>query len=376
MADFASELFRKLLDSQFENHVHNYDTYRFGDEVKSRSWSSFRGIIDSLARKAGFVRRQELFSTTSKLDLEAWSPHFPALDWMFQNLADDESRRLLIDLAAYRILGYRHIRLPLSTPRFWTQLTDCASLADEGDTMKGAGGFTLMRQRLDKLGFPISLYMPKGGPLTTFVLGQYSYRQPGIGVNRGDVVIDAGACWGDTALYFAHLAGPSGKVYSFEFMEENIRVFERNISMNPLLANRIELIAQPLWSSSGVLMTSSGAGPGSRTVAATKGCESGLHSSLAIDDFAKDRRLAHIDFIKMDIEGAELEALSGARESLIAFQPDLALCVYHSVDHFWLLARYLDGLGLGYRFYLGHFTIHAEETVLFATARSKPVSIH
>jgi FkbM family methyltransferase len=158
-------------------------------------------------------------------------------------------------------------------------------------------------------------------------------------------------------------------------MEENIRVFERNISLNPLLANRIELIAQPLWSSSGVLMTSSGAGPGSRTVVASSGSESGLHRSLAIDDFVKDRCLAHIDFIKMDIEGAEHEALSGARESIIAFQPDLALCVYHSVDHFWLLARYLDSLRLGYRFYLGHFTIHAEETVLFATARSKPVSI-
>ena len=375
MADFASELFRKLFDSQFENYTDNYDTYRFGDEVKSRSWPSFRGLIDSLASKAGFVRRQELFSATGKLDLEAWSPHFPALDWMFQNLADDESRRLLVALAAYRILGHRHVRLPLSTSRFWTQLADCASLADERDTIKGGGGFALMRQRLDKLGYPISLYGPKGGTLTTFVLGQYSYRQSGIGVNRGDVIIDAGACWGDTALYFAHLAGPSGKVYSFEFMEENIRVFERNISLNPLLANRIELIAQPLWSSSGVLMTSSGAGPGSRTVVATSGSESGLHRSLAIDDFVKDRCLAHIDFIKMDIEGAEHEALSGARESLIAFQPDLALCVYHSVDHFWLLARYLDSLRLGYRFYLGHFTIHAEETVLFATARSKPVSI-
>ena len=54
---------------------------------------------------------------------------------------------------------------------------------------------------------------------------------------------------------------------------------------------------------------------------------------------------------------------------LTAFKPDLSLCVYHSLDDFSRLARYLDDLKLGYRFYLGHFTIHAEETVLFATTR-------
>jgi hypothetical protein len=48
------------------------------------------------------------------------------------------------------------------------------------------------------------------------------------------------------------------------------------------------------------------------------------------------------------------------------FKPKLAITVCHYFKDFWEIPRFLDGLGLGYRFYLRHFTIHAEETVLFA----------
>jgi hypothetical protein len=54
------------------------------------------------------------------------------------------------------------------------------------------------------------------------------------------------------------------------------------------------------------------------------------------------------------------------------FRPKLAVCVYHNLEDFWAIPRYLDGLGLGYRFYLRHFTIHPEETVLFAHAKKRP----
>jgi hypothetical protein len=46
----------------------------------------------------------------------------------------------------------------------------------------------------------------------------------------------------------------------------------------------------------------------------------------------------------------------------------LAISIYHKLPDFWEIARYLDSLDLGYRFYIRHFTIHAEETVLFAVA--------
>ena len=71
----------------------------------------------------------------------------------------------------------------------------------------------------------------------------------------------------------------------------------------------------------------------------------------------------------MDIEGAELNALKGAEETIRRFKPKLAITVYHSLNDFWEIPEWLESLGLGYKFYLRHFTIHAEETVLFASAR-------
>jgi FkbM family methyltransferase len=72
-------------------------------------------------------------------------------------------------------------------------------------------------------------------------------------------------------------------------------------------------------------------------------------------------------FINMDIEGAELEALKGAERTIRESRPDLAICTYHCPSHLWEIPLYLDGLGLGYRFYLRNYTSFVGETVLYAT---------
>jgi hypothetical protein len=68
----------------------------------------------------------------------------------------------------------------------------------------------------------------------------------------------------------------------------------------------------------------------------------------------------------MDIEGAELAALEGARETLVRHRPKLAIALYHSLDDFVQIPRFLSDLSLNYTYYLDHTTIHHEETVLFA----------
>lgn len=73
-------------------------------------------------------------------------------------------------------------------------------------------------------------------------------------------------------------------------------------------------------------------------------------------------------FISMDIEGAELEALRGAEQTIRASRPDLAICVYHAPQHLWEIPLYLHGLGLGYRLYLRNYTSLTGETVLYATS--------
>jgi hypothetical protein len=76
--------------------------------------------------------------------------------------------------------------------------------------------------------------------------------------------------------------------------------------------------------------------------------------------------MGRIDFIKMDIEGSELSALQGAESALRRWRPKLAISLYHRPEDFFSIPLWLDSLGAGYEFFLDHYSIHHEETVLYA----------
>ena len=73
-------------------------------------------------------------------------------------------------------------------------------------------------------------------------------------------------------------------------------------------------------------------------------------------------------FIKMDIEGDELRALKGAKNTIKRYAPDLAICVYHRINHIWDIPLLLDSWNLGYKFHLKCHNSYTMETVLYATA--------
>jgi FkbM family methyltransferase len=75
----------------------------------------------------------------------------------------------------------------------------------------------------------------------------------------------------------------------------------------------------------------------------------------------------HPTFLKMDIEGAEKRALDGARKIIAADTPDLAVCVYHNINHLWDILLQIDAWDLGYQFYLRSYNAYTMETVLYAT---------
>lgn len=71
-------------------------------------------------------------------------------------------------------------------------------------------------------------------------------------------------------------------------------------------------------------------------------------------------------FIKMDIEGAELDALKGARNTIMNNRPQLAICVYHSLSHIWEIPLLINSYYEGYKFYLRCYNQMGLETVLYA----------
>lgn len=69
--------------------------------------------------------------------------------------------------------------------------------------------------------------------------------------------------------------------------------------------------------------------------------------------------------IKMDIEGAEMLAIEGAKNTIVTYHPRLALCVYHKPGDFWRIPKQVLSLRSDYQIYLRHYTESIYETVMF-----------
>ena len=88
-----------------------------------------------------------------------------------------------------------------------------------------------------------------------------------------------------------------------------------------------------------------------------------------IDALVSRGALDRVDFIKIDVEGAELEVLKGAAHTLRTQQPRLALATYHRPDDLAVFPAFVASLGLEYRWYLQCSTMTDVDTILFGVPR-------
>jgi FkbM family methyltransferase len=126
----------------------------------------------------------------------------------------------------------------------------------------------------------------------------------------GMTYVDVGANIGTTTLAAAHAVGPAGRVIAFEPHPETFRNLSASVTLNPELACRISLIDSAIGDALGTTCISdlpeddiNHIDPEGIPVAMTT-----LDHALA--------DLAHIDLIKIDVEGYEKNVLAGARETL------------------------------------------------------------
>lgn len=74
-----------------------------------------------------------------------------------------------------------------------------------------------------------------------------------------------------------------------------------------------------------------------------------------------------MDFIKMDIEGAEYQALVGARHTIEIYKPTLMISVYHRKDDFIRIPLLIKSLNPNYKIYFRHYRKMSEqETICYA----------
>ena len=76
-------------------------------------------------------------------------------------------------------------------------------------------------------------------------------------------------------------------------------------------------------------------------------------------------------FIKMDVEGSEMDALLGARETILRNRPKLAICIYHRHRDFIDIPNWIHTLVPDYKLYVRHHSFSVNETVLYAIPEEK-----
>jgi FkbM family methyltransferase len=376
---FKDVLKNEIVRSSSNNFgVENFDEFRFGEmPIKEESPNGFFFSIKKVIKRIiGLERKQQAIETDAMLrgSFKALKKYEDDLEFLYDNV-QPESKELLVKIIAYRLLGFSKVKLPFNNSKYWESLEHVKKLKDGNDKYDPHFmHFILEKFDLSPIGYDIKLFFSEVGIAIDFIAEQYAYKNnklPVIEAEIGDTVLDIGGCWGDTALYFAHKVGRRGKVYSFEFIPDNIKLFNINTGFNPLLKERITLVPNPISNISNIPVYFQDNGPGSKIELAPFETQTGSATTISIDDFVNSNNLESVSFIKMDIEGAESAALEGAIESIRRFRPKLAIAIYHSMEDFVNIPKWIVGLNLDYELFIGHYTIHTEETICFAKPKSR-----
>ena len=174
----------------------------------------------------------------------------------------------------------------------------------------------------------------------------------------GEVFIDAGAYDGNTTLKFVDWCdGHYKKIFIIEPDINNYRDCVNAIEVHNV--SKCVLINKAVWSKDTTLKFSHAGSPGSRiTPKVNTDVQSISIDSLLDGDTAT--------FIKLDVEGAELEALKGARNTIKKYRPHIAVSIYHKPTDIFDIPEYLLKLNPDYKFYIRHYSTYYWEMVLHA----------
>ena len=160
----------------------------------------------------------------------------------------------------------------------------------------------------NSLGFIFSDNTPATSLLEIFVQGIYDVAS--FTPEKGQVVIDVGANYGDSAIWWSKKFG--AKVIAFEPLPDVYSILEENIKLNSA-----DVVAHNLALSDGSIIKGSRPVDGTMLVA---GGDIELKSAR-LDDFNLERA----DILKIDVEGFEYSVLNGSRETIRRLKPRIIL---------------------------------------------------
>lgn len=162
-----------------------------------------------------------------------------------------------------------------------------------------------------------------------------------LGLGDSENIIDLGAYDGDTVQEFLQVTGNSYQhITALEPDPKNYKKLVRNVGELP----NIDCVNMGAWDRKDTLIFSAQAGRNSRL--------SGTGNTVQVTDI--DSLDIPATFIKMDVEGSELKALAGAKNTIITHQPKLYVCAYHRNEDLYILPQTIWSFNKNYKIYFRH----------------------
>ena len=169
-------------------------------------------------------------------------------------------------------------------------------------------------------------------------------------LNEGDVIINGGGGNGNENDSFVDIVGTKGQIYTFDPFH-NKKSKKQNIKNFKYL----------LYKNSGNVKFHY---DGSRSrIVENDGVDI---NCISIDDFVIENKIDKIDFITLDTEGAEIDILMGAVNTIKRFKPKLAISIYHSIADFFEIPILINKINDKYLFNLGVYDPQGADTYIHA----------
>jgi FkbM family methyltransferase len=174
----------------------------------------------------------------------------------------------------------------------------------------------------------------------------HRYERYGTTVEDGDVVLDCGACEG----FFAQSAlSRSKQLHLFEPVEIIARCLRRTFQDH--LGTKVQVWEVALGSKvgTGALSVDKDDYQESSILPNQPREGEGLVQVTTIDEFAAQTRLGRVDYLKIDVEGADLDVLFGAKHLLARWLPKVAVATYHKPEHAREMLKLMKSVSCRYR---------------------------
>lgn len=179
-----------------------------------------------------------------------------------------------------------------------------------------------------------------------------------ISLSGKEVFVDGGAYAGDTIANFLKVTG--GRFEAIHSYEPDARSFAKLKEYSDSLADpRVFIYPLALGETKGSVKFSNSGSLGSRISETAKMTTDVIDLDSSLGGFKPT-------FIKLDVEGWELEALKGAQKIIFLYSPKLAVCIYHKPDDLWKIPLFLKDVFPQHRFFIRHYSYFLYDTVCYA----------